>query len=362
MKTVFVSGCYDILHAGHLQFFHDARALGDHLTVCFASTEVLWTHKHRSPSLPDQHKRAVLESLSMVNHVVMSSGTKLGLDFEDHFLRLRPDVLAVTEDDQFGDAKRELCRRVGAEYHELPKTAPSFPAVTTSELVRWIRAPRAAPLRVDFAGGWLDLPRRARPGEFVVNCAVAPLVSLIDWPYERNAGLGGSGAHALLEGRDGVAAELELGSGWQDAAAICETGLCVWRSGPRPVLDFKTGGEMLAGRMALVWTGREHHTPDLIDKPRDYDRIATAARLARQAVRDDDFQQLAEAVRMSYGVQLTEGMEPLAEVGDCAAQKYCGSGWGGYAVCLFEQSTDRDRFVAHNPQAMTIEPYVRSHA
>ena len=26
---VFVSGCYDILHAGHLQFFSEARALGE---------------------------------------------------------------------------------------------------------------------------------------------------------------------------------------------------------------------------------------------------------------------------------------------------------------------------------------------
>lgn len=28
MKKVFVSGCYDIVHAGHIQFFEEARALG----------------------------------------------------------------------------------------------------------------------------------------------------------------------------------------------------------------------------------------------------------------------------------------------------------------------------------------------
>ena len=39
MKKVFVSGCYDILHAGHLQFFEEARALGDYLIVSFASAE-----------------------------------------------------------------------------------------------------------------------------------------------------------------------------------------------------------------------------------------------------------------------------------------------------------------------------------
>ena len=33
MKKVFVSGCYDILHAGHLQLFEEARALGHYLIV-----------------------------------------------------------------------------------------------------------------------------------------------------------------------------------------------------------------------------------------------------------------------------------------------------------------------------------------
>ena len=31
MKKIFVSGCYDIIHAGHIQFFNEAKALGEHL-------------------------------------------------------------------------------------------------------------------------------------------------------------------------------------------------------------------------------------------------------------------------------------------------------------------------------------------
>lgn len=38
-RTAFVSGCYDILHAGHVQFFTEARALADRLVVSFASAE-----------------------------------------------------------------------------------------------------------------------------------------------------------------------------------------------------------------------------------------------------------------------------------------------------------------------------------
>jgi len=70
MVRVFVSGCYDILHAGHLQFFEEARALGDHLTVSFANEGILWKHKERQPSLPDEHKVALLKSLEMVDEVV----------------------------------------------------------------------------------------------------------------------------------------------------------------------------------------------------------------------------------------------------------------------------------------------------
>ena len=108
MTRVFVSGCYDIVHAGHLQFFREARALGDHLTVSFASAEVLWVHKHRRSSLPDDHKRALLAGLNMVDEVVIGDGLEEGLDFKEHFLRLRPAILAVTEDDKYAQLKRHL--------------------------------------------------------------------------------------------------------------------------------------------------------------------------------------------------------------------------------------------------------------
>jgi cytidyltransferase-like protein len=356
MIRVFVSGCYDIVHAGHLQFFREARALGDHLTVSFASTEVLWLHKHRRSSLPDDHKRALLAALDMVDEVVVGANLDEGLDFKDHFLRLRPDILAVTEDDKYGPMKRELCAQVGARYELLPKTPPQFSPVSSSQIVRFIRAPEEAPLRVDFAGGWLDVPRFARPGAYVVNCAISPTVSLRDWPYERNAGLGGSGAWALLNGRDGVVSELDLGVGWQDPAIIAEGGLCVWRSGRRPDLELKQDGAFLRGRLALYWTGQPHDTPDLAKLPRDYDAIARAGATARDAVWRSDFALLADAVRQSCAVQRAEGMEPLPEAGALAC-KYCGGGFGGYAVYLFAEPAQRDAACAQ-PGFRPIEPYL----
>lgn len=360
MKRVFVSGCYDILHAGHLQFFKEARALGDHLTVSFASTNVLWNHKQRRPSLPDEHKKSLLEGMTMVDHVVIGDCDEMGLDFAEEFREIRPDILAVTSDDQYEAVKRALCDEIGAEYHVLAKTEPDFQPISTTEIVRFIRAPSLAPVRVDFAGGWLDVPKHSRADGYVVNCAVSPLVSLRDWPYERCAGMGGSGAYAMLQGSDGVAAELELGVGWQDPAVIFETGLCVWRSGQRPALEFKRDGQMLDGLMAIYWTGQAHDTPALTDTKRDYDRICAASIIAREAVLNNDRAKLAEAIQLSYQVQRAEGMEELPDVKGAMACKYCGGGWGGYAMYFFEDPDTRNALLA-DPNASAIEPYLRNH-
>jgi hypothetical protein len=307
----------------------------------------------------------------MVDEVVVGTSLEEGIDFREHFLRLKPQVLAVTEDDKYGPLKRELCAQVGARYVILPKTPPQFSPVSTTQIVRFIRAPETAPLRVDFAGGWLDVPRFSRSGAYVVNCAISPTVSLRDWPYERNAGLGGSGAWALLNGKDGVTSEIDLGVGWQDPAVIAEGGLCVWQSGLKPQLEIKHNAEFLRGRMALYWTGTPHDTPASAQLPRNYDAIERAGQTARDAVWRTDLSLLADAVRQSYGVQRGEGMTPLPGDPDAdedarsrlgpdvrpLAWKYCGGGFGGYAVYLLASESERDALVSR-PGFRAIEPFV----
>jgi len=112
------------------------------------------------------------------------------------------------------------------------------------------------PLRVDFAGGWLDVPRLSRPSSYIVNCAITPFVTKENWPYKKCSGVGGSAAWAILNGKDAVASELGNDVGWQDPAVIQETGLCVWKSGNRPVLEFKSNPSFLRNKMVIYWTGK----------------------------------------------------------------------------------------------------------
>lgn len=222
-----------------------------------------------------------------------------------------------------------------------------------------MKPPKYAPCRVDFAGGWLDVPAFAIEGAFVVNCAITPLVTLKSWPYERNAGVGGSAAWCVLNGEDALASELKF-SGWQDPAVIMETGLCIWRSGPLPVLDAKVNPDWLNGLMALWYAGKPHSTADLLHLPRNYRALADASHIAAEAVKKANLTRLAEAINLTHNVQLEEGMEGVPSALRSLAYKYVGSGHGGYVLYLFVAEKDRNDF-CEKTGALAVEPFLEGH-
>lgn len=360
MKKVFVTGAFHVLHAGHVKFFEDARALGEYLVVSYPPADLLWRLYGRKSLLDDADKLAVITSLEQVDEVVLSTDEDVALSFRSAFLQVKPDVLAVTTDDRYKEAKRRFCEEQGVEFVILEKSAPNGKASGSTAMLDRIKAPTHVPLRVDFGGGWLDVPENAIPGEYVVNCSVSPTVSLKEWLYRKGAGMGGSGGWSVLNGWDPVASELGLGVGWQDPAVIAETGACVWKSGEKPVLDFKNTGDFLRGRMAVYDTRIEHNTPGLACLERNFQKIAKAGRVARLGVQEQDITVLAIGVQMSYMLQLEEGMQPLPKIGDCLAHKYCGGGHGGYAVYLYETPEARAAALEACEDMYPIEPYCRT--
>lgn len=185
------------------------------------------------------------------------------------------------------------------------------------------------------------------------------MVSLRKWDYEQRSGLGGSGAWALLNGQNGVQSEIALGVGWQDPAIIRETGICVWRSGQRPDLSIKRDGSMLKGRMAVYYTGSQHDTPGMSEDERDYDMIVESSKIAAEGVEHQDIHKLAAGMRLYHEMQLKEGMAPLAVVEGMLEHKYCGGGFGGYALYLFDDPAKRDDFVSKTNDARAVEPYLK---
>jgi len=345
-KIVFVSGCFDILHGGHIEFFKQAKSLGDYLVVCIASDEVLMLAKGKQPSIPIQHKISIIRNLQVVDEVITSSNVTSVFDFEDHFMRIKPDFLVCTKDDENREPKTRLCESVGAEL-VIFKKGLDYKPTSTTEIINKIKAPYSVPLRVDFAGGWLDVPKHSTPGGFIVNCTIDLFVSLNKWDIPQKAGLGGSAAWATLNSIDPIKSELDMGVGWQDPAIIKETGLCAWRSGDRPILEAKANPDFIKN-MALLWTGHDHDTPALVDRLRDYARIKEAGSVGRVGVQNRNIESIYKSVCMSYQVQLAEGMGNLPNHGELA-KKYCGGGYGGFAVYLFKDSNIPDGFIKVNP-------------
>ena len=95
-KVVFTNGCFDILHAGHVQYLEDAAQLGDKLIVAInsdASVQLL----EKSPARPlqsEESRARVMASLAFVDCVVIfnQSTTKEIIE------TLNPDVLVKGSD------------------------------------------------------------------------------------------------------------------------------------------------------------------------------------------------------------------------------------------------------------------------
>jgi D-beta-D-heptose 7-phosphate kinase / D-beta-D-heptose 1-phosphate adenosyltransferase len=94
-KIAFTNGCFDLLHAGHLQILGYARAQGDLLVVGLNSDRSVRALKGPTRPIHFAGDRArILAALEMVDYVVVFDETKA----ERIIRTLKPDVLVKGED------------------------------------------------------------------------------------------------------------------------------------------------------------------------------------------------------------------------------------------------------------------------
>jgi D-beta-D-heptose 7-phosphate kinase/D-beta-D-heptose 1-phosphate adenosyltransferase len=128
-RVAFTNGCYDLLHAGHVQTLEFARSKGDLLVVGLNSDRSVRRLKGKGrPVLPQADRSRVLAALEAVDYVVLFD--------EDTPARLvkalKPDVLVKGEDYR----GREVVGRSDAGRVEL---APLVKGLSTTDIVRRIR-------------------------------------------------------------------------------------------------------------------------------------------------------------------------------------------------------------------------------
>ncbi|MBO4536079.1 MAG: adenylyltransferase/cytidyltransferase family protein, partial [Bacteroidales bacterium] len=117
-KKVFVSGCYDLLHSGHVEFFRQAAAYGD-LYVGIGSDATILDYKHHRTVYNEQERLFMVKSIRYVKDAFINAGSGV-LDFLPTLDIVKPDILVVNADGG-SEEKRRLCAERGMEYVELSR-------------------------------------------------------------------------------------------------------------------------------------------------------------------------------------------------------------------------------------------------
>lgn len=152
-KKVFVSGCYDLLHSGHVEFFRQAAEYGD-LYVGIGSDSTILKYKNHQTVYKEQERLFMVKSIRYVKDAFINQGFGI-MDFVPTIDIVKPDILVVNEDGS-NDDKRRFCEEHGIEYVVLKRTpAEGLEARSSTSLKS---ATCSIPTRLDLAGTWIDQP------------------------------------------------------------------------------------------------------------------------------------------------------------------------------------------------------------
>ena len=162
-KKVFVSGCYDLLHSGHVEFFQQASQFGE-LYVGIGSDATYLEYKHRKPMFPQEERLFMVKNIKAVKDAYINQGSGV-IDFLPTLDLVKPDVFVVNAEGGSAE-KRKLCEERGIEYIELQRTPhDGLQARSSSSLKASLRENTQAtderegiPTRLDIAGTWIDQP------------------------------------------------------------------------------------------------------------------------------------------------------------------------------------------------------------
>lgn len=236
-KKVFVSGCYDMLHSGHVAFFKEASKYGD-LYVGIGSDATIQDLKSRKTVCSEQERLYMVRAIRYVKEAYINRGSGM-MDFIDTVDMVRPDIFVVNEDGS-SDTKRKFCAERGIEYIVLQRTPEAgLEARSTTALRSIIKC--QLPYRLDLAGTWIDQPYVSRYGAgWALTISLEPTIEFMErsgmststrnaakkiWPYQLPNDNSETLAKLLFCFENEPTKQSHV-SGAQDAIGICMPGLC----------------------------------------------------------------------------------------------------------------------------------------
>ena len=399
---VFVSGCYDLLHSGHVEFFRQASQYGD-LYVGIGSDATILHYKHHKTLYPEQERLFMVKSIRYVKDAFINQGDGV-MDFIPTVEVLKPDRFVVNADGS-SEEKRQFCQEHGIEYivldrtpadglearsstaikNTLANTPDGFPI--TGEMPEGQRG-AGIPTRLDLAGTWIDQPYVSTyaPG-WAITISLQPTFEIRErcglststrnqikriWPIH----LPDMDPEMLAklvfcfendpERTDGII------SGAQDAIGICMPGLCrhyynahYWPERIESCTDEHILS-WLESHLCMIPMFPRRPECSVVDgkdiTEAHVKALADAAAKCWDAIMQTDLEAFAATYRASFEAQITlfpamiqpgvqDYIDQYASMKDVLAWKMPGAGGGGYLALVVK---DANTFCQEHEEAIPL--------
>lgn len=370
MKKVFVSGCYDMLHSGHVAFFKQAASYGD-LYVGIGSDKTIEELKHRKTVYSEKERLYMVKAIRYVKDAYINPGSGM-LDFIEILDKVKPDIFVVNSDGG-SDLKKKLCEERGIEYIVLSREPDAgLEARSTTSLRRDVKS--HLPYRIDIAGTWIDQPYVSMHGAgWAITVSIEPTVEFMErggmststrnaakkiWPYELPNYNEEMLARLIFCFENDPEHEGHI-SGAQDAIGICMSGITRhWYDGTY----WPSKIENCHDEDVLKWI--EEHVAIVPMFPRRPDcsvvegkditpekvrNLTDAAKRCWNAIMAKDLSAFAQAYQDSFEAQIAmfpamiqPGVQECIDTwkGRALAWKMAGAGGGGHLVLVFDKIPD----------------------
>lgn len=120
-QVVAISGCFDIIHIGHIRFIEAARKKGDSLVVLLESDDFIKKYKIRAPFHTQAERAEVLSHIKEVDTIVLLPFMTKDISYSTMWKKVAPSIIALTEGDTYFKEKTMQANEIGAKVVEVTK-------------------------------------------------------------------------------------------------------------------------------------------------------------------------------------------------------------------------------------------------